>query len=458
MFGSENHPEKRKVSISLFCFFSLGNFCQKPMQARRGNSWLWRKGDSDSGISSSEGSGSILRRGVERTKFWEESVLRGRRDEDEEQLLRERTTNSLHRRAEGIQDRGRGFHGSLLRREKEKNETDWNWTGSRWDGRRARSQSDARTTRRQVQNHGEHTSGVSRQLWRRRSGSRGEQEVRSQSQPRPDYFYKKQIERVHNEDMDNWVCREEKNLRGSRRCEEAWEIVETGHRDEEVEDARRVSRTSIIHRTLNRSKTGERQDERTVKEGIKQKKQLDHTLSDKWTEEADIHYSARDICGSLLRGDRSLLLSNKSVERRPAEGHKAIWEDEPNIKLVRVTMDVKPRVSLRRLSKMSSHHHLPRLPTRPLTGSLRSSSCSSLSQASSASRPMPFLLTSSSTSSLSDREEAISLAHIDQNMIVHSYVASRGQREKEVEIYEHLPACRLIKPRNNMRLGSVSVC
>ena len=244
MFGSENHPEKRKVSISLFCFFSLGKFCQKPMQARRGNSWLWRKGDSDSGISSSEGSGSILRRGVERTKFWEESVLRGRRDEDEEQLLRERTTNSLHRRAEGIQDRGRGFHGSLLRREKEKNETDWNWTGSRWDGRRARSQSDARTTRRQVQNHGEHTSGVSRQLWRRRSGSRGEQEVRSQSQPRPDYFYKKQIERVHNEDMDNWVCREEKNLRGSRRCEEAWEIVEARHRDEEVEDARRVSRTS----------------------------------------------------------------------------------------------------------------------------------------------------------------------------------------------------------------------
>ena len=71
---------------------------------------------------------------------------------------------------------------------------------------------------------------------------------------------------------------------------------------------------------------------------------------------------------------------------------------------------------------------------------------------------MPFLLTSSSTSSLSDREEVLSLAHIDQNLIVHSYVASRGQREKEVEIYEHLPACRLIKARSNLRLGSVSVC
>ena len=49
------------------------------------------------------------------------------------------------------------------------------------------------------------------------------------------------------------------------------------------------------------------------------------------------------------------------------------------------------------------------------------------------------------------------MAHIDHNMIVHSYVASRGQREKEVEIYEYLPACRLVRPRN-FRLGSVSVC
>ena len=32
------------------------------------------------------------------------------------------------------------------------------------------------------------------------------------------------------------------------------------------------------------------------------------------------------------------------------------------------------------------------------------------------------------------------------------------QREKEVEIYEHLPAYRLIKARNSLRLGSVSVC
>ena len=71
---------------------------------------------------------------------------------------------------------------------------------------------------------------------------------------------------------------------------------------------------------------------------------------------------------------------------------------------------------------------------------------------------MPILLSSSSASSLSEKEEVISLAHIDQNLIVHSYVASRGQREKEVEIYEHLPAFRLIKARNNLRLGSVSVC
>ena len=233
--------------------------------------------------------------------------------------------------------------------------------------------------------------------------------------------------------------------------------------DEEQEDVRRVSRRSIIHRSLSRSKTGGRQDERS--EMMEQQRQLGHTLSDVWPGEVGVQYSSlsRDIiCGSLLRGKRHPPVSHKSMERRPAEHHKAILEDAPNIAMDHCghgTLEAKPRVSLRRLSRMTSCHHLPRLPTRPLAGSLRSSSCSSLSQASSsASRPIPILLTSSSTSSLSDREEMVSLAHIDQNLIVHSYVASRGQREKEVEIYEHLPACRLVRARNNLRLGSVSVC
>ena len=38
-----------------------------------------------------------------------------------------------------------------------------------------------------------------------------------------------------------------------------------------------------------------------------------------------------------------------------------------------------------------------------------------------------------------DKEEAISLAFVEESAAVHSYIASRGQREKEEEIYEVLP-------------------
>ena len=427
------------------------------MQARRGKPWLWRRGDSDSGISSSEGSGSILRRGEERIKY---------RDEE----------SPLRRRPEGILERGREFdgsllrdvsvggsrvrEGSLLRREWErKNEADWSCFGSRWEGRRARSQSGAMARTRRESQGQQSSSSINSQLWRRRSGSRGE--TRAQSQPRSDYFYKKQIETGHNEHTENWSRREGQNLRYSRRLkEEGWELKGGEVSQRENENERRVSRRSIIHRSLSRSKTGGKEDERSVeKERMKPKRQLGHTLSDMPTWESDVQYGqygslSRDITwGSLLRGKRHQPISHKSLERRPTEHHKATINA-----ILENTMETKPRVSLRRLSRMTSYHHLPRLPSRPLAGSLRSSSCSSLSQGSSASRPMPVLLTSSSASSLSDKEEVISLAHIDQNLIVHSYVASRGQREKEVEIYEYLPACRLIKARNSLRLGSVSVC
>ena len=224
--------------------------------------------------------------------------------------------------------------------------------------------------------------------------------------------------------------------------------------DEDEESTRR--RRSSVLRSLSRSRAGKLQSEEKV---VRPEMHLGHTLSDIKYRDTDKAALQHDVISkSLLRGTKSLTMPSKRTDRRPAEPQKAILEDESNFARGRaMTMGARPRVSLRRLSRMTSCHHLPRLPTRPLAGSLRSSSCSSLSQDSSATRPAPFLLSSSSTSSLEDREEVLSLAHIDQNLIVHSYVASRGQREKEVEIYEHLPACRLVRPRN-LRLGSVSVC
>ena len=51
------------------------------------------------------------------------------------------------------------------------------------------------------------------------------------------------------------------------------------------------------------------------------------------------------------------------------------------------------------------------------------------------------------------------MAQICRSRVVHSYIASRGQREKEVEIYEHLPAYILLRPRGScLKLSSVSVC
>ena len=40
---------------------------------------------------------------------------------------------------------------------------------------------------------------------------------------------------------------------------------------------------------------------------------------------------------------------------------------------------------------------------------------------------------------IKQREEAVSLAFVQESATVHSYIASRGQREKEEEIYEVLP-------------------
>ena len=240
--------------------------------------------------------------------------------------------------------------------------------------------------------------------------------------------------------------------------EEAKEVRVSGRTrhlvNDEDEELTRRRRSSVL-RSVSRSRAGKLQSEEKV---VRPEMYLGHTLSDIKYRNTDKTLQKEVISKSLLRGTKSLTMPSKRTDRRPAELQKAILEDESNFARGRaMTMGARPRVSLRRLSRMTSCHHLPRLPTRPLAGSLRSSSCSSLSQGSSATRPAPFLLSSSSTSSLEDREEVLSLAHIDHNLIVHSYVASRGQREKEVEIYEYLPACRLVRPRN-LRLGSVSVC
>ena len=130
MFGSGNYNygERRKVSLlyeicknkqslSYVKVVIIAKHCLQSktlLQAMRGSSWPWKRGDSDSGISSSEGSSSILRRGRdEETKYREETLSRRRRKEqEEEQLLRGRRSNSLQRRSQEIQERNRDFYNS----------------------------------------------------------------------------------------------------------------------------------------------------------------------------------------------------------------------------------------------------------------------------------------------------------------------------------------------------------
>ena len=77
------------------------------------------------------------------------------------------------------------------------------------------------------------------------------------------------------------------------------------------------------------------------------------------------------------------------------------------------------RVSGQRLSLISSHHHIPRVFLSPH----RDNS-----------------IQSASSPASTEDEDALSLAFIQNNAVIHQYVASRGQREKEIEIYEVLPS------------------
>ena len=400
--------------------------------------WPWKVGDSDSGISSSDGSGSWLRR----------------------------------RQTAGGE-------------------------------RRSRSHSEAR--------RGEISKGKEtvRRLGReeRQSSSVGRS---SPSQHCNDYYYRPVLRgrsHEHSRTSHNENREDRSNEQRSRTCENE------GRRCDTLQ--RRISRKSIINRTLGRNgeerseahkvlhgdrRTGRHIEQRRdgAKNGhieesseLRMRRPVSQTVSDSYNihpissfceerrwmqEEAEIQKAGRrERSESEGRRNRR---SCSQEKREPPEGHlqevgsqRKHWQDEfqrtpsnhvPEFGLKNSVRQGSPRrVSLRRLTTMTSNHHLPRLPVRQtsLGSSIRSSSCSSLSQASSAKLPTSIMLSSSSVSSLSDKEEdVISLAHIDRNLIVHSYIASRGQREKEVEIYEYLPAYKMLRQKRSLKQPSVSVC
>ena len=105
------------------------------------------------------------------------------------------------------------------------------------------------------------------------------------------------------------------------------------------------------------------------------------------------------------------------------------------------------RVSGQRLSLISSHHHIPRVALTSITSI--TSMTTGRHRDSLQSTPL------SPTSTL--EEEALSLSFIQNNAIIHKYVASRGQREKEIEIYEVLPST-IIKTRHRHRPSTQSEC
>ena len=92
------------------------------------------------------------------------------------------------------------------------------------------------------------------------------------------------------------------------------------------------------------------------------------------------------------------------------------------------------RVSGQRLTLISSYHHIPR--ARAFLSPNRHTNS----------------VESSSSPASTEDEDALSLAFIQNNAIIHQYVASRGQREKEIEIYEVLPTTiRISRHRHQHR-------
>ena len=92
------------------------------------------------------------------------------------------------------------------------------------------------------------------------------------------------------------------------------------------------------------------------------------------------------------------------------------------------------RVSSRRLTAISAHHHIPRVVARPRPAPAPALSLGSLSD--------PELSSSgpASPAPAPDTEDTVSLAFIRTSAVTHSYIAARGQRERETEVYEVIPA------------------
>ena len=110
-------------------------------------------------------------------------------------------------------------------------------------------------------------------------------------------------------------------------------------------------------------------------------------------------------------------------------------------------MSLRSRVTTHRLSLFSSSHHIPRVLLPPPAPGL-SSSLASLSD--------PDLSSSPACSPDPDMEERLSLAFIRSSAVQHQYVASRGQRERETEIYEVLPPTLLVRRRSIRQARSSS--
>ena len=103
-------------------------------------------------------------------------------------------------------------------------------------------------------------------------------------------------------------------------------------------------------------------------------------------------------------------------------------------------MSLRSRVTTHRLSLFSSSHHIPRVLLPPAPGPGLSVSLASLSD--------PDLSSSPASSPDPDTEERLSLAFIRTSAVQHQYVASRGQRERETEIYEVVPPTLLVRRRS----------
>lgn len=110
-------------------------------------------------------------------------------------------------------------------------------------------------------------------------------------------------------------------------------------------------------------------------------------------------------------------------------------------------MSLRSRVTTHRLSLFSSSHHIPRV-LLPVPAPGLSSSLSSLSD--------PDISSSPACSPDPDMEERLSLAFIRTSAVQHQYVASRGQRERETEIYEVLPPTLLVRRRSITQARSSS--